>query len=75
MREGGLIPCALLAGAGIIPAIWFGIGAPSANAHVYDKPGTYLVPPRGVSQRQGDAKTSSARIDNLPRLRVGVTGS
>lgn len=40
--------------------------------HRYTKPGTYFVALRGTAQRQGDAVTPYARIDNLDRVRVLV---
>jgi hypothetical protein len=40
--------------------------------HVFSKPGTYFPALRATSQRQGDAKTPFARIQNLGRVRVVV---
>lgn len=40
--------------------------------HKFDKPGTYFIGLRGVSQRQGDAQTPYTRIRNLGRVRVVV---
>ncbi|MBU6268652.1 MAG: PKD domain-containing protein [Sphingomonadales bacterium] len=40
--------------------------------HRFERPGTYFVTLRGVSQRQGDAATPFARIQNLGRARVVV---
>jgi hypothetical protein len=40
--------------------------------HRFDKPGTYFPALRGISQRQGDAKTAFGRIQNLGRVRVVV---
>lgn len=40
--------------------------------HNFTKPGTYFTTLRGISQRQGDAKTAYARIQNLARVRVVV---
>lgn len=40
--------------------------------HAWTKPGTYFVGLRGTSQRQGDAATPYARIENLARVRVVV---
>jgi hypothetical protein len=50
-------------------------GKPSVTVrltHRFDKPGTYFVALRGASQRQGDAATPFARIENLGRVRVVV---
>lgn len=38
----------------------------------FDRPGTYFVTVRAVSQRTGDANTPYARIQNLDRVRVVV---
>jgi hypothetical protein len=38
--------------------------------HAFSKPGTYFPALRVASQRQGDAKTPFARIQNLGRVRV-----
>ena len=51
---------------------------PQANAQVsseyaYSKPGTYFAVLRVFSQRQGDAKTPYARIQNIARVRVVVS--
>ena len=43
--------------------------------HRFDTPGTYFSTLRGVSQRQGDRNTPYARIENLGRMRVVVTGN
>lgn len=40
--------------------------------HKFHKSGTYFITLRGTSQRQGDAKTPYARIQNLDRVRVVV---
>ncbi|HEV2486540.1 MAG TPA: hypothetical protein VGT08_13490 [Terracidiphilus sp.] len=40
--------------------------------HVFTKPGTYFPVLRATSQREGDANTPFARIDNLGRVRVVV---
>ena len=40
--------------------------------HIFSKPGTYFPVLRAASQRQGDAKTPYARIQNLSRVRVVV---
>lgn len=40
--------------------------------HRFDTPGTYFPALRGISQRQGDAATPYARIQNLGRVRVVV---
>jgi hypothetical protein len=40
--------------------------------HSFDKPGTYFPALRGISQRDGDAATPYARIQNLGRVRVVV---
>jgi hypothetical protein len=40
--------------------------------HAFSKPGTYFPALRAVSQRQGDARTAYARIQNLGRVRVVV---
>lgn len=40
--------------------------------HSFTKPGTYFVTLRVASQREGDAKTVFARIQNLDRVRVVV---
>ncbi len=42
------------------------------TSYTYSKPGTYFVTLRAVSQRQGDANTPFARIQNLDRVRVVV---
>jgi hypothetical protein len=44
------------------------------KTHAFARPGTYFVVLRGISQRQGDAETDFARIRNLGRTRVAVTG-
>lgn len=41
-------------------------------SHRFDKPGTYFVVLRGASQRDGDAKTPYAVLENIDRLRVIV---
>lgn len=41
-------------------------------AHTFAKPGTYFPTLRVASQRQGDAQTPFARIQNLDRVRVVV---
>jgi hypothetical protein len=40
--------------------------------HSFDKPGTYFVTLRAASQRDGDARTPFARVQNLGRTRVVV---
>jgi hypothetical protein len=42
------------------------------TTYKFTKPGTYFVTLRAVSQRQGDAKTPFAHIQNLDRVRVVV---
>ena len=42
------------------------------TTHAFSKPGTYFPALRAASQRQGDAKTPYARIQNLGRVRVVV---
>ena len=42
------------------------------TTHVFSKPGTYFPVLRAASQRQGDAGTPYARIQNLARVRVVV---
>lgn len=42
------------------------------TTHAFAKPGTYFPTLRAVSERQGDAKTPFARIQNLGRVRVVV---
>lgn len=42
------------------------------TTHVFKKPGTYFTTLRGISQREGDAKTAYARIQNLARVRIVV---
>jgi hypothetical protein len=42
------------------------------TTYAFAKPGTYFPTLRAVSQRQGDAKTPFARIQNLDRVRVVV---
>ena len=42
-------------------------------AHTYDEPGTYFAALRVTSQREGDADTPHARIQNLARVRVVVS--
>ena len=42
------------------------------NTHTFAKSGTYFPTLRVVSQRQGDARTPYARIQNLERVRVVV---
>ena len=43
-----------------------------ATSTSFDQPGTYFAALRGVSQRQGDAATPFARIQNLGRVRIVV---
>jgi hypothetical protein len=43
-----------------------------STTHRFDKPGTYFVALRGVSQRQSDPNTPYARVRNLDRVRVVV---
>lgn len=40
--------------------------------HTFDKPGTYFVTLKGISQRQGDRTNPYTRIPNLGRVRVIV---
>ncbi|WP_439135973.1 PKD domain-containing protein [Pseudomaricurvus sp.] len=40
--------------------------------HQFDKPGTYFPTLRVASQREGDAETAFARVQNLGRVRVVV---
>jgi hypothetical protein len=40
--------------------------------HAYSQPGTYFPVLRATSQRESDAKTPYARIQNLGRVRVIV---
>jgi hypothetical protein len=40
--------------------------------HAFSKPGTYFPALRAASQRQGDARTPFARLQNLGRVRVVV---
>ncbi|MFK4874524.1 hypothetical protein [Novosphingobium sp. ZW T3_23] len=50
-------------------------GATSATvtvSHRFTRPGTYYTALRGISQRDGDASTPFARIQNLGRVRVVV---
>jgi hypothetical protein len=42
------------------------------TTHAFTRPGTYFPVLRTASQRQGDAKTPFARIQNLARVRVVV---
>ena len=49
--------------------------APSVSVkllHSFDEPGTYFVTLRAASQREGDAQTPFARVQNLGRARVVV---
>ena len=41
--------------------------------HTYDEPGTYFAALRVTSQREGDAETPHARIQNVARVRVIVS--
>jgi hypothetical protein len=43
-----------------------------STRHTFSKPGTYFPVLRAASQRQGDATTPYARIQNLGRVRVVV---
>ena len=43
------------------------------TTYSFTKPGTYFPVLRAASQRQGDAKTPYARVQNLARVRVVVT--
>jgi hypothetical protein len=50
--------------------------APNARVtatHTYTKPGTYFAAIRATGQRQGDAETPFARVQNIGRVRVVVT--
>ncbi len=49
-----------------------GAGAASQITHSYSKSGTYFVVLRAASQREGDARSPYARIQNLGRVRVVV---
>ena len=49
-----------------------GARAALQTRHTYSKPGTYFPVLRAASQREGDAKTPYARIQNLGRVRVVV---
>lgn len=40
--------------------------------HRFDRPGTYFVGLKGVSQRQGDKATPYAQIENIDRMRIVV---
>jgi hypothetical protein len=42
------------------------------TTHAFSKPGTYFPALRATAQRQGDARTPFARIQNLGRVRVVV---
>ena len=42
------------------------------TTYTFSKPGTYFPALRVASQREGDAKTSYTRIQNLDRVRVVV---
>jgi hypothetical protein len=44
------------------------------TTHAFSEPGTYFPAIRVASQRQGDPKTRYARIQNIARVRVVVTG-
>jgi len=41
-------------------------------SHTFEEPGTYFVVLKGASQRDGDAKTPYAVLENIDRLRVVV---
>ena len=45
----------------------------SVARHAFAEPGTYFPALRATSQRQGDATTAFARVQNLGRVRVVVT--
>jgi hypothetical protein len=49
-----------------------GTRATVTTTHAFDRPGTYFPVLRATSQRQGDANTPYARIQNLARVRVVV---
>jgi hypothetical protein len=49
-----------------------GAQAASQTTHTYSKSGTYFAVLRTATQREGDAKTPYARIQNLGRVRVVV---
>ena len=49
-----------------------GSRATLTTTYAFSKPGTYFPALRVTSQRQGDAKTPYARIQNLGRVRVAV---
>ena len=66
-------------GAGTFPMVGKIVTAGKGSAsvtvkttHTFTKPGTYFTTLRAVSQRQGDARTPFARIQNLDRVRVVV---
>ncbi|SFF20713.1 PKD domain-containing protein [Spirosoma endophyticum] len=66
-------------GAGTFPMVGKIVTAGKGSAsvtvkttHTFSKPGTYFTTLRAVSQRQGDASTPFARIQNLDRVRVVV---
>lgn len=40
--------------------------------HAYSRPGTYFAVLRAAAQRNGDARTSYARVQNLARVRIVV---
>lgn len=40
--------------------------------HRFDRPGTYFVGLKGVSQRQGDKATPYAQIENIDWMRIVV---
>ncbi len=42
------------------------------TTHTFNKPGTYFVTLKGISQRQGDSTNPYTRIPNLGRVRVVV---
>lgn len=56
----------------LVPSDKTGAGVTVQTTHTFTKPGTYFATLRAVSQRQGDAKTPFARIQNLSRVRVVV---
>jgi hypothetical protein len=56
----------------IVPTDKSGARVTLKTTHTFTKPGTYFPTLRAVSQRQGDANTPYARIQNLGRVRVVV---
>ena len=48
------------------------LAAQAPDSLRFEKPGTYFVALRAISQRQGDKTTPYARIQNMDRVRVVV---